>query len=73
MVHHSHAPFKARLPSSWRLGSQRGYFALLEHPFKGRDATQDCETPWAEEGTIAMSMELFATGATIQENKGTVD
>lgn len=65
-----HEHFKARLPSSWKIGSQGGYFAFVRHPFKGRDAIQVCERLSAEGGIVVLPIEIFAAGATLQETDG---
>jgi len=66
-VHSRHEHLKAHLPSSWRLGSQGGYFAFVRHPFKGRDALQVCERMAAEGGIVTLPVQVFADEATLRE------
>jgi len=63
-----HEHFKAHLPSTWRVGSQGGYFAFVRHPFKGRDAMEVCERMSAEGGVVTLPIELFATDACLQDD-----
>lgn len=68
-VQSRHEHFRAHLPSSWRVGSQGGYFAFVRHPFKGRDAMQVCKRLSVEGGILTLPIELFATENTHQDDE----
>ena len=67
-MHARHEHFKAHLPSSWRIGSQGGYFAFVRHPFNGRDAMQVCERMAAEGGIIALPAQIFTPQAPLRDD-----
>ncbi|KAI5124735.1 hypothetical protein M0805_005370 [Coniferiporia weirii] len=54
-----HKLFKSLLPSTWKLGSQGGYYAFVKHPFKGISATDVSRRMAVEAGVVTLPAGFF--------------
>ncbi|KAH8091377.1 PLP-dependent transferase [Cristinia sonorae] len=54
-----HTLFKDSLPSRWKVGAQGGYYAFVQHPFKGVDAMVVCERLAKEMGVVCLPAGFF--------------
>ncbi|OBZ70797.1 Aspartate aminotransferase [Grifola frondosa] len=56
---HRHTLFKSHLPPLWRIGSQGGYFAFVQHPFVGVHANDVCRRLAEERGVVCLPAGFF--------------
>jgi len=67
---HRHELFRSLLPSSWKIGSQGGYYAFVRHPFKGVSATDVCRRMAVEAGVITLPAAFFSPKLSIKQEVG---
>ncbi|KAL5487928.1 hypothetical protein ACEPAI_6036 [Sanghuangporus weigelae] len=58
-VAHRHDLFKSHLPSTWKIGSQGGYYAFVRHPFKGVSAKDVSRRMAMEAGIVTLPAGFF--------------
>ena len=58
-VAHRHGIFKSHLPSTWRIGSQGGYYAFVRHPFRGVSAEDVSRRMAMEAGVVTLPAGFF--------------
>jgi len=58
-VAHRHTLFKELLPKRWSISSQGGYYALVKHPFVGKDASEVCKRLAEQRGVVCLPASFF--------------
>lgn len=56
---HRHELFRSLLPKSWKIGSQGGYYAFIQHPFRGISATEVSRRMAIEGGVVTLPAGFF--------------
>jgi aspartate/methionine/tyrosine aminotransferase len=57
-----HELFRKKLPKSWKIGAQGGYYAFVRHPFVGIDSRTVSQRLAEQIGVITLPSVFFSDG-----------
>ncbi|KAG6833254.1 hypothetical protein H0H93_013300, partial [Arthromyces matolae] len=58
-IHARHRLFREMLPPRWKIATQGGYYAFVEHPFKGISSLEVCKRLAMELGVVSLPSTFF--------------